>query len=324
MSLITPSLYLGDANHAQDINFLKRKRISLIVNCAQEIPNYHEGKFSYWRLNLSDIPTQSLLHVLDKVADKIIEVMQNGKNVFVHCAAGISRSTSIIIYTLMKSHKWDFETAFTYVRSMHPSTNPNPGFIQQLVKSQSNLNIQPPIQFPHTNNPSRRDYDEYGEPIARSPQRENPNSQPPLYQQPPPLQHPRQIEENRQLRSQPAKSARFPEQNGNVNEISSSYENRIRQQQMQQINQQQINQQLDEGLEMINPSQEQQNNVQRGNPKSWQPTFESAGGGNVPIKLLPHEQIEGKQWSSLTFDSSNDEKPQFISTGKGRYAQIFS
>lgn len=136
MSLITPHLYLGDANNARDFNFLMTKGIKLIVNCAKEIPNVYTGRFKYLRLELDDVPSQNIVSALRSSSEIILQHMKKGEVVFVHCAAGISRSSSVVIYTLMLLHDWDYERTFKYVKSMHERTNPNPGFVEQLVKIQ--------------------------------------------------------------------------------------------------------------------------------------------------------------------------------------------
>jgi dual specificity phosphatase 12 len=52
--------------------------------------------------------------------------------VFVHCAAGASRSPTFIIAYLMKKYKKDYQTAYNLVKSKSQYIYPNPGFAQQL------------------------------------------------------------------------------------------------------------------------------------------------------------------------------------------------
>jgi hypothetical protein len=137
MSLITPHLYLGDANNSRDFNFLMSKNITLIVNCAKEINNFYSGRFKYLNLGLDDVPSQNIVESLRMASDTILQHMKKGGITFVHCAAGISRSSSVVIYTIMRLHDWDYEKTFKYVKSMHERTNPNPGFVEQLIKMQA-------------------------------------------------------------------------------------------------------------------------------------------------------------------------------------------
>ena len=49
-----------------------------------------------------------------------------------HCAAGISRSASVVIGYLMYSEKLAFKEAAEAVKGVRPLINPNPGFVVQL------------------------------------------------------------------------------------------------------------------------------------------------------------------------------------------------
>jgi len=141
MSRITPRLYVGDFETAKNLSFLESNNINTIVNCSRELENIYPNEFNYINLALDDVATQDLSDVLEPIANEIISHIKNKKNVFVHCYAGVSRSTTIIIYTIMKFHKWDFEKSLNFVKKMHPRTNPNPGFIKQLTGGSIDQNV---------------------------------------------------------------------------------------------------------------------------------------------------------------------------------------
>lgn len=183
MSLITPHLYLGDMGSAQDYKFLTNKRVKLIVNCAIELPNFYPEHFEYIRLNWDDIPEQEIKQDLDKISNKIIEKIKSGGVVFVHCAAGISRSSSVVIYTIMKLHDWDYKKSHQFVKDFRSIINPNPGFVKQL-QSKPPTTTQPKtpksksIQIPQ---PQIKSYDYHQDyPIKRTkhPQLQNNDPQP--------------------------------------------------------------------------------------------------------------------------------------------------
>ncbi len=158
MSRITPYLYLGDAKDAQNQVFLTSKKVVLIVNCAKELPNYFEGQFRYARLDWDDVPQQDLSMHLDNITDTIVNTMKRGNVVFVHCAAGISRSSSVVINVIKKLHRWNFDQAFNFVRECRPIVNPNPGFVRQLrgqmpthqdnTENFTQLDVNVPLQQP--------------------------------------------------------------------------------------------------------------------------------------------------------------------------------
>lgn len=144
MSLITPHLFLGGLKPAQNFNFLKNKRVKLIVNCAMELPNYFPENFEYIRLDWDDIPQQNILQDLDRISNKIIKTIRDQNVVFVHCAAGISRSSSVVIYTIMKLHKWDYNKSYQFVKDFRSIISPNPGFVEQIQQMQLHGNKEPP------------------------------------------------------------------------------------------------------------------------------------------------------------------------------------
>jgi protein-tyrosine phosphatase len=46
-------------------------------------------------------------------------------NVFVHCYAGMSRSATVVIAYLMKSHMWPYDSALAFLRWKRAIVNPN-------------------------------------------------------------------------------------------------------------------------------------------------------------------------------------------------------
>lgn len=139
MSRITPFIYLGDGNDAQNASFLKTNDIRLIVNCAQEIPNFYNKYIRYIHLDWSDHPEQKIFPTVTEVTDDILNEVVNKRKVFIHCAAGISRSATVVIYTIMRQHKWDYNKSALFVRNFRNIINPNPGFVKQLQDAEYNI-----------------------------------------------------------------------------------------------------------------------------------------------------------------------------------------
>ncbi|KAA8583485.1 hypothetical protein FQN60_014693 [Etheostoma spectabile] len=63
-----------------------------------------------------------------------IDTLQRFKDgvVLVHCNAGVSRSSSVVIGYLMMREGLLFDDAYSQVKVARPSIRPNPGFYQQL------------------------------------------------------------------------------------------------------------------------------------------------------------------------------------------------
>jgi len=75
-----------------------------------------------------DVPWENLgKHFMD-AALFMKNAIKGGGIVFVHCWAGISRSSSCIIAYLMYEHGMSLGNAVNLVRRGRPIINPNPGF----------------------------------------------------------------------------------------------------------------------------------------------------------------------------------------------------
>jgi protein-tyrosine phosphatase len=93
---IVEGLYLGNREAARDLRRLKQAGITHIVNCAVELPNYHQGEFVYLPLGLLD-PDPTLHRHFLEVFSFIDDARGQDGRVLVHCFAAISRSPSVVL-----------------------------------------------------------------------------------------------------------------------------------------------------------------------------------------------------------------------------------
>ena len=134
MDQIVPRIYVGDINAAKNKNYLQRHGITHIVNAAAEIPNYYPHDFVYIDLGLRDSSMgESIGHAVQRAYHFIDGALKANGVVLVHCAAGISRSTSTVIFFLMYKFMIPYQHALQLVRSRRPVTKPNPSYEQQLI-----------------------------------------------------------------------------------------------------------------------------------------------------------------------------------------------
>ena len=131
MNYIIDNIYLGDRFAAANLENLKKNNITTVVNCAREVvSNYTDIR--YIELSLEDYEDEKIFPKFE-VAYKFIKKHPEN-NILVHCAAGMSRSASVVIYYLMKEYKWDFETCLNYTKERRPVVSLNPGYEQQLTE----------------------------------------------------------------------------------------------------------------------------------------------------------------------------------------------
>jgi atypical dual specificity phosphatase len=64
----------------------------------------------------------------------IEEARQSNSCVLVHCACGVSRSTTLCCAYLIKHHSMSVEQAITHLRLQRHIVQPNTGFLRQLIR----------------------------------------------------------------------------------------------------------------------------------------------------------------------------------------------
>lgn len=108
---ILPGLWLGNMGSSQDRRFLTKNNITVIVNASKHLPNKFKGDIKYYRLAVNDPQVPKSLSDPDvfKMSAELPEIVKfihkqrsEGKNVLVHCHAGIQRSSTIVAAYLMK------------------------------------------------------------------------------------------------------------------------------------------------------------------------------------------------------------------------------
>ena len=106
---IAPGLWLGNQAASQSDKFINSKNIDAIVNCTKHIPNKFKG-LAYLRIPVNDPGPASgvmnedhkkMLENLITALEFIDSHIKAGKNVLVHCHAGMQRSATVVIYYLM-------------------------------------------------------------------------------------------------------------------------------------------------------------------------------------------------------------------------------
>lgn len=127
-------LYLGSHENATNRQQLKDLGITHILNMASELENAYPNDFKYFSCKLDDISSQDLKVHLQAALNFIDEAKVTGSKVLVHCAMGISRSSSVVIAYIMRERGVTFEQAKEFVKSLRSCVQPNPGFSKQLLE----------------------------------------------------------------------------------------------------------------------------------------------------------------------------------------------
>ena len=128
---ITDKIYLGNEDTARDKVLLNKLNISHILICAEGCEPFFPDLYKYKILYIDDAIDEDILSWL-KEAFEFIDTAE--KNIYIHCAMGISRSPSIVIAYLIYQNKMKFEEAYNFVKNKRKEISPNSGFQEQLKK----------------------------------------------------------------------------------------------------------------------------------------------------------------------------------------------
>ncbi|KAM0031995.1 putative phosphoric monoester hydrolase [Helianthus debilis subsp. tardiflorus] len=115
-SQIEEGLYLGSVEAANNKTLLKSLNITHILTVASSVPPAYPNDFTY----------------------KTFDSKRTG-NVLVHCFAGRSRSVTVVVAYLMKTHGMSSYEALNLVKSKRSVAAPNAGFILQLQSYEKSL-----------------------------------------------------------------------------------------------------------------------------------------------------------------------------------------
>jgi len=134
------ALYLGDIIAAESALYLKQNNISCVLTVAKTrlmLPKHLEVQTMV--IAVDDSPIVNLKKNFEECFNFIHQNRAAGKNVLVHCMAGVSRSATIVISYIMSLNKIGFEEAFKLVKEKRQLANPNGGFLRQLKDYESEL-----------------------------------------------------------------------------------------------------------------------------------------------------------------------------------------
>ncbi|TNV75372.1 hypothetical protein FGO68_gene6679 [Halteria grandinella] len=104
----------------------------LIVSDECE-PVFTDGSIEYKQVEIMDEEGEDVKGLFRDCIQFIDRVVQKeGKTILVHCAAGVSRSASVVIAYIMFSRKIPLKEAHAFVLEKSPCIKPNTSFMKQL------------------------------------------------------------------------------------------------------------------------------------------------------------------------------------------------
>jgi len=137
ISQITDYLFLSDITIPWNKHVLRKLCIRRVLSILDEEDMFSlpEEEFKHKKIYLGD-DARAKIHTYFHEAYVFIKAAHDAKErVLVHCAAGISRSATLVIVYLMIRYTWSLRLAHDYVMSKRDIICPNTGFMRQLRQS---------------------------------------------------------------------------------------------------------------------------------------------------------------------------------------------
>ncbi|XP_038556771.1 dual specificity protein phosphatase 22-A [Micropterus salmoides] len=135
MSKVVDGLYLGNIRDAENRISLSNNGITHILSvCNNAKPVFED--MTYLCIHAADAPSQNLLQHFKECISFIHECRLNGGSCLVHCLAGVSRSTTIVVAYLMTVTHYSWEECLSAVKAVRSFVGPNYGFQEQLQEYQ--------------------------------------------------------------------------------------------------------------------------------------------------------------------------------------------
>ncbi|XP_026667203.1 dual specificity protein phosphatase 19-like [Ceratina calcarata] len=126
---IIPGLFLSSQDPVVHKELLQQYEIRHILSVGIDAPIKYDF-IKYYYCDLLDLPESNLLAVVKKCVRIIHE--NRDENILVHCNAGVSRSSAIVISYLMALENIKYDDAHDRVKMIRNCIKPNEGFVQQL------------------------------------------------------------------------------------------------------------------------------------------------------------------------------------------------
>nr|XP_023695368.1 dual specificity protein phosphatase 22-A-like [Paramormyrops kingsleyae] len=138
MSKVVDGLYLGNIRDSENTEILSDNGITHILSVYNSAKPVIEG-MTYLCIQASDSSSQNLLKHFKECITFIHESRLSGGACLVHCLAGVSRSTTLVLAYLMTVTSYGWEDCLSAVKAVRSFVGPNYGFQQQLQEFQRGL-----------------------------------------------------------------------------------------------------------------------------------------------------------------------------------------
>jgi protein tyrosine phosphatase len=136
---IDENIYLGNKDTALDEKLLLSYNINTIFVIGNGLKMKFPDRFKYFKYELNDSLNENIKSHFKSFCQQVNEEIKSGNKIYVHCSAGVSRSSTMVISYFMYKDKLTFEDSFQFVKSKRSIICPNSSFVNQLKEFENIL-----------------------------------------------------------------------------------------------------------------------------------------------------------------------------------------
>ncbi len=131
MDAVSEGLFVGTIDDAENAMLLRDHRVDAVVSLTYVTPDL--SGLSVTRIPMVDGP-QNDAQAFNQAVIEILERLNEGDRVLVHCSAGASRSPAVAATALALYEQIDLEAAFEQVANRREAVNPHESVVRQAAR----------------------------------------------------------------------------------------------------------------------------------------------------------------------------------------------
>lgn len=131
MKQIDSQIYIGNLREAGRPRTYRRHGITAVLNLCKVQPTrpYPEDLTTVHQPLIDGERNQLRDFIL--AVERLLELLDGGETILVHCGAGVSRSCAVTATALAYDRKKTVEEAITRIEQRKPDVNPHPALVKQ-------------------------------------------------------------------------------------------------------------------------------------------------------------------------------------------------
>lgn len=144
ISEINENIYLGDDIDLKNRKLLLSLKIDYILSVGKKSIEYHKDLFTYYYIVIKDDSEELILPYFNSIIQFIDMCISKNNKIFIHCADGDSRNSSLLISYFIHKYNFNVTEAIYNIKNKRNIIIPNYGFKEQLsffyLKENNHLN----------------------------------------------------------------------------------------------------------------------------------------------------------------------------------------